>query len=111
MRINKFYKEDGKWYLYLPFWIFDKKHLQMLCGADKLLDILSDNGNSVILKHSTVGFEGYDEKLNRLYIDGIFGGAYYETKHNKLKNKELWLCVVTLLLFFRYPKEIYIQKI
>ena len=39
----RFNKEDGKWYIDLPDWTGTKGELQMVGGADTLLDHLSNN--------------------------------------------------------------------
>ena len=41
VKILKFNKEsNGKWYIDLPKWKGKKSALQMVCGADKLLDLI-----------------------------------------------------------------------
>lgn len=121
MTTKTFNKEDGKWYIDLPLWFGPKSALQMVDGADELMDRLSNNTNKVTINFSSKGFEGYDEllirikKMSEIDIDyGHFDGAVYKCKHKPIKNEiltenNLWLCGVTLFVFGRYPKEIYIQ--
>ena len=44
-----FNKEQGKWYIVLPTWEGTKGELQMVGGADTLLDHLSNNGDTVLI--------------------------------------------------------------
>ena len=46
----KFYKEEGKWYIDIP-WDGDKSELEMVMGADVLLDELDCfNKESVVVQ-------------------------------------------------------------
>jgi len=120
---KRFYKEDGTWFIDLKLWPASKKHLAMVLGADKLLDVLSKGDDEVKIEFSRKGFDGYDGKLvlnNKL--PGKFSGAVYDVKSVKinysvlgLKGEDskdsLWLCGVTLFVFLRYPKEIYFKVV
>ena len=116
--IYKFYKSSkGTWWIDLPLYPFNKDNLQMVAGADDLLDILSDGGGEVYLKLSTKPLWLYDEKLTKIEQKGFFNGAIYETEKTPLFNEyfedydRVWICPVTLWVFLRYPKEIYIKKV
>jgi hypothetical protein len=40
MKTFKFEKEkDNRWYIILPEWTGEKEELEMVCGADSMLDI------------------------------------------------------------------------
>ena len=47
MKNYTFNKENGSWYIDLPNWEGTKAELQMVAGADTLLDKLSNQGTSV----------------------------------------------------------------
>jgi len=130
MSNHDFHKIKSKWYIDLPLWPGPKAALEMLCGADDLLNRMSDNSNNVTLKFSTRKFKGYDDVLDRVCKMseltnesdgksagyGKFDGAIYEVRNKPIKNEILtknnvWLCGVTLFVFLRYPKHIYFKKI
>lgn len=109
MEVFKFYKEnDGRWYVDLPSWPGDKDDLEMVAGADKLLDYLSNNANEISLILSTDSFENCDV-LNLVQQCGKGGGALYS--YNTEKDNILWLCDVLKFVFKSFPEKIYIKKV
>ena len=63
----KFNKEADRWYIDLPDWTGTKGELEMVAGADTLLDELDlDKDNVVNLTVSTKMFEGASIKLSKL---------------------------------------------
>jgi len=119
MRTNKFYKKEGSWFVDLKFWPFSKYYLAMVCGADKLLDKLSEGKDEVLIQYSKNGFFDYDGILQRDYIidDNYMFGAIYDLKYMDIddyscdgnKKNNIFLCPVTLFIFFIYPKEIFFK--
>jgi len=119
MRTNKFYKKEGSWFVDLKFWPFSKYYLVMLCGVDKLLDKLSEGKDEVLIQYSKNGLFDYDGILQRDYIMGnnYMFGAIYDLKYMDIddyscdgnKKNNIWLCPLTLLIFFIYPKEIFFK--
>lgn len=104
----RFYKtEEGRWYIDLPNWKGTQADLEMVAGADNMLDELSENGNEIVLDVS----EEYHDKdrwseaviLERVrkYHQLEGGGAEY-----KWGTKTIWLCDVTKFVFGRFPKHI-----
>ena len=99
----RFNKEDGKWYIDLPNWTGTKGELQMVGGADTLLDNLSNNGETVTLELSTdkecpKGFE----TLKRIVRTPPNGCLYH------LGLSPVWLCDVTKFVFDGvFPKRIH----
>jgi len=104
----KFNKEADRWYIDLPDWTGTKGELEMVAGADTLLDELDlDKDNVVNLKVSTKMFEGASIKLSKLL--NCFGGATYLTRSSNF-NKPVWLCAVTKYVFDgQLPKRIYVK--
>lgn len=106
-----FYKENNQWFVDLPNWEGSKADLQMVLGADTMLDTLSNNSDSVDLELSTI-FEGETSDLVLRRINKLpallGGGANY--KSNKA-DYNIWLCDVTKFVFGNFPKNIYINKI
>ena len=105
-----FYKEDQKWYIDFPAYIEHggaKADLQMVAGADKMLDKLS-NGKEVTLNFSSEPIEGADIKLKKLFGDPW--GATYRSNKPKMV-KLVWLCNVTQVVMGNHPEEIYLRVV
>jgi len=108
MDIFKFDKEDnGNWYVDLPDYPGAHGDLQMVAGADTLLDFLANNHLTVSLNISTTPVEGFD-KLTRIEVCEHGGATYYI---NEFKDRQIWLCDVMKYVFNGFPEEIYFQKI
>ena len=99
----RFNKEQGNWYIDLPEWTGTKAELQMVGGADTLLDHLSNNGDTVLVELSTdkecpKGFE----TLKRIIQTPPNGCIYH------LGFTPVWLCNVTKFVFDgKFPKRIH----
>jgi uncharacterized protein DUF6717 len=107
----KFYKDyDNKWYADLPEFSFSKEELEMISGADTMLEIISQGENEVILLLSDELFEKAEiltkvkdtpEIGRAVYIINYYQGFQYDL--------ELWLCDVTKALFKELPNKIYLK--
>ncbi len=109
METFKFYKEEtGEWYIDLPDWQGSKDALQMVCGADLLLDMLSNGGSSANL---TVSLEPFDNSMVLVLEDKPeeVGGGNYKLKEFKGTPLDLdvWLCPVVEFVFNYIPDHIY----
>lgn len=113
----RFYKDESCWFIDLKWFPFNKAHLAMVCGADELLDNLSENSAEVFLEISTKPIKNNYDCLHLVEKLGWVMGAVYEVSATKrIKNSifntnQLWLCAVTLLVFGHYPKNIYFKKL
>jgi hypothetical protein len=54
---------NNEWYVILPEWKGDKSELQMVCGADIMLDILSQGEKQIELCIDTISFDNYTMEL------------------------------------------------
>jgi hypothetical protein len=102
MKNYTFNKENGCWYIDLPNWTGTKGELQMVAGADTLLDKLSNNGTCVEVMLTTDRNcpEGF-ETLNRIIQTPPNGCVYH------LGLVPVWLCNVTKFVFVGiFPKQI-----
>lgn len=123
---KRFYKENKLWYIDLPEFLEaglgTKNNLLMVDGADTLLDILSNNSDSVQVQFGNEEFEGYTHKLDKLIIGmnkdlldavghaAVSYGAYYNV--NEIEGHTVWLCPVTEYVFGgHYPENIYLKVI
>ena len=108
LKFNK--EENNRWYIDLPEWGGSHSNLEMVAGADDLLDFLG--GNPVIISCITSkeneDIEGYI-KLERTDW-GLTSGAYYSVNYDGI-NRKLWLCPVTLYVMGEYPEYLYVKKV
>jgi hypothetical protein len=116
MKIHHFVREGMGWYIDLPEYLAqggDKGDLQMISGADTMLDIIAETENEVTLQIDTEFFDGADELVLTELCDPILGGGYYHMKkfENKSVNKDLWLCDVTRFVFGNIPDRIHIKRL
>ncbi len=112
--IYKFYKESsGRWYVDLPTWEGSKAELEMVAGADSMLEYMAEGEEFVQLILSEENFEGSDALNIIEECKGDIGGALYLMTFYKgiQLNLEMWLCDVTKFVFNKFPKIIYISKV
>lgn len=111
MRRLKFYKEsDNQWYVDLPEWTGSKAELEMVAGADSMLEYMADGESQVWLILSEQEFENAD-KLEFIKLDTeIENGAFYKLdKYRGIEiGLEMWLCDVTKFVFGDFPKTIFL---
>jgi hypothetical protein len=112
MKRLRFYKEsDNRWYVDLPEWNGSKAELEMLAGADSMLEYMAEGNNEVYLYASGNEFEGAD-KLEMLRLATELGnGAFYKLENYKgiEIGLEMWLCDVTKFVFGDFPSRIFIS--
>lgn len=105
MKTYTFNKDiDSKWYIDLPEWTGDRAELEMVCGADLMLDILAQGEPSVDLTISRNHFKEslFTLKFNREDSDG----GWYDLKSD-LHEFPVWLCHVTKFVFGDLPDILY----
>jgi len=106
MKQLNFNKEGNQWYIDLPDWKGAKEELEMVAGADRLLDHLSNNEDKVSV---FVSEEPIDDSiaLNKKY--NINGGADYKPANTDVVFS-VWLCGVTKFVFGGYmPDKLYLK--
>lgn len=106
--------EFGQWYIDLPEWTGSMDELQMVLGADNMLDIIAQGSDTVTLYLSIEPFEGAN--ILTWLEDGIpgyenMGGAIYRLhQYNGIVfDTDMWLCDVTKFVFGEIPKLIYFK--
>jgi hypothetical protein len=113
MKNFRFYKEeDGRWYLDYPEFEkeYGKSALEMVVGADTLLDIIAQGEESVNVSFSEEKFDEYQYLLTKSReSEDEFGGAFYDVQAFNITSFELWLCGVTFLIFGYYPEKLYLR--
>lgn len=109
----RFYKEmDNRWYVDLPEWEGPKSALEMVMGADTMLDILSEGNGEVTLYMMTEPEIGAETLVFLHETPDLGEGAYYhmESYMGLEFNLDIWLCDVTKFVFGEFPKVIYFIK-
>ena len=114
-RIFRFYRvPSGRWYVDLPEWRGGRWHLEMVSGADVLLDELcsTDKDEVHIQVSSRKKYKTNSITLTKV-ADSPYDGADYVVSESDLdiKLKDLWLCGVTAFVFGDMPEKIYCRKI
>ena len=113
MKRFRFYKEsDGRWYVDLPEWTGDKANLEMVSGADLMLNMIAEGESETYLSLSEEYFEG-SNKLEFINLTTELGeGATYKLHNYQgvIMDFDIWLCGVTTFVFGNYPKIIYFYK-
>jgi hypothetical protein len=116
IRQHRFVKEQSQWYIDLPEYLESggsKGDLQMVAGADTMLDIIASGANEVTLHLDTEPFENADELRLTELCDPILGGGYYhlELFEGKKVQQDMWLCEVTRFVFNDIPQWIYVRRV
>ncbi len=98
--------EDGRWYVVFPEYEGDHADLEMVDGADKMLDALTEDGLYATLNveleeptdgdYFTLEIEAHDED-----------GAFYNVKNCDKFEGTVWLCNVVHEFFGNHPDTIY----
>lgn len=111
----KFYKNEIEWFVDLPEYLESGGSigdLQMVEGADTILDLMAEGKKNISLNISTQQFEGADELILIEKCDEFTGGGYYlmKTYDGKEIDLKMWLCGVVEFVFNEIPEHLFIQK-
>jgi len=115
MKTYKFIKTGQDWYIDLPEYIEQggsAGDLQMVDGADKMLDMMAEGKNSVTLNIAREQFEGADILTLTEKCDPYIGGGYYIMKQYEGQEikRTMWLCQVTEFVFGDIPPLIFVRR-
>ncbi|SEO28850.1 DUF6717 family protein [Niastella yeongjuensis] len=115
METYLFVKNGDEWFIDLPEYIEQGGNagdLQMVDGADTMLDLMAERGTSVVLNISEEPFEGADVLVMTGKCDPSVGGAYYlmEKYNGREVNHRMWLCQVTEFVFGKLPERIFVKE-
>lgn len=107
---------DGRWYVDLPHYDGPKEDLEMVDGADNMMEVLSNRKSIVTLKVRKKPWAGaYLIKLERVPSKEEMpkGGAFYKFAVYKgiHINLSMWLCDVVKFIFNEFPEKIYFTVI
>jgi hypothetical protein len=104
--ILTFNKENSRWYVELPSYPGPKEDLEMVAGADTLLDTLSNNGESITLEISESEINDSIKAVLLREALELNNGAIYTCL-----DSEIWLCDVMKFVFGYFPIVIYFKTI
>jgi hypothetical protein len=113
VRKIKFYKEkSGRWYADLPEWEGSKDDLEMVSGADALLDILAQGDEVIYAQMGDEKFPGANQLILLGLETGGAGGAWYlvPSVGDISFDLKIWLCDVTKFVFGTFPEIIWIYR-
>jgi len=108
-----FYQEpNSRWYVDLPEWEGSKDELEMVLGADDMLNYMSEGEGKVRIIFSTTPQNNFDTLELKNETPDIGGGYYHMATYNGINiNQDMWLCDVTKFVFNTLPKTIYLKKV
>ena len=97
--------ELSRWYVDLPEWEGDYEELEMVQGADTMLDIIAQGSDEVVVYLTTFYMP---HKMRLDFIKEEAGGGLYQLV-SPYHNFEVWLCHVTKFVFGSLPDQIFIN--
>lgn len=112
MKRLRFYKEsDNRWYVDLPEWAGSKADLEMVSGADSMLEYMAEGRGQAWLVMSEQEFENSDKLEFLRLATEIENGAFYKLdKYRGIEiGLEMWLCGVMKYVFGDFPKTIFLS--
>lgn len=113
---------DGRWYVVFPGWPLNCGHLEMVAGADDMLNLLDRDAQHHRVTVSVCPSRKQRSREDRIELtcrkSSLGGGAFYTVQGldgwgtpGAKREKQLWLCPVTLCVLGRYPKYIYVRQL
>jgi hypothetical protein len=109
--ILNFERIDQRWYLKDERWKGDKEALQMVAGADYLLEAIKHKANSVklrVLTENTITQEDLDGSLLYTHAKALDNRGTYIVP---LVGWKFWLCSVTEWVFGYMPTDLYFRVV
>jgi hypothetical protein len=115
MKTYKFLRTGKEWYVDLPEYIEQGGSigdLQMVEGADKMLDMMAEKEDVVFLSIAKEPFDGADMLALIEKCDPYIGGGYYFMKQYQGQeiDQTMWLCQVTEFALGDIPQQIFVRK-
>ena len=96
---------DNRWYVVLPEWKGEREELEMVMGADTMLDIIAQGENTVRIAISENAFEEYKYMLSFLEEEAGGGNYLLTSEHHQF---DVWLCHVVKFVYGYIPKFLYL---
>lgn len=101
----------NRWYIDLPEWLGPKANLEMVQGADTMLDIISESRERINVTFSNFETESMDAEIKLQHkSNGYYNVSILKGNYDQIPD-EIWLCEVTKFVFNSdYPEVIYVCK-
>lgn len=111
----KFYKNGDEWFVDLPDYLEkggSHADLQMVEGADEMLEIMSDGQKMIIVKIVNEIFDDADLLILKEKCELPKGGGIYFMKEFEGKKIDLtlWLCKVIEFVFGEIPAQLFVKR-
>jgi hypothetical protein len=111
---HPFIGEGSGWYINLPEFLQQggsKGDLQMVCGADVMLQIIAGTDPKVWLQINTMPFPGADELCLLELCDTMMGSGTYHKKSFRGKEIKMYIYLfeVTRYVFYSITLRIFIK--
>lgn len=109
----KFYKEkSGRWYIDLPEWEGTKEDLEIVLGADELMNLLAQGDDEIYVQIGDEKFPGANQMIMVEMGSIDMGGAWYLVPSiGQIEfNLRLWICDVTKFIFGQFPETIWFYR-
>ena len=115
MNKYRFYKNEVEWFVDLPEYLEKGGsigNLEMVEGADTMLDIMAEGKREVNLYIAIEKFDNSDRLTLKEKCEPLKGGAYYFMNEfeGKQINLTMWLCQVVEFVFGDIPQNLYVRR-
>ena len=116
MQTHTFVKEEnGEWFIDLPEYLANggqKGDLQMVGGADTMLDVIANGASNVTITLHDQPFDKADALTLLEVCDPVICGGIYliDSFEGKEVNQHMWLCAVTEFVFGYLPEKIFVKR-
>lgn len=108
--LGLFGPKRDRWYIDLPKWQGPRANLEMVAGADTMLEVFANGQERVNVTFTN--YEAHDIEAD-LLLTHISGGTYTVTRMNENYSEapeRMWLCGVTKFVFDSdYPDAISVK--
>jgi hypothetical protein len=113
--VYTFLQEGGRWYIYLAAYLnqgWGKQDLELVEGAQKVLNTLSNGAKKLRLNLSLEPFEGANVLELVEHCPAPKGGGIYLYNPSAEHNSNLyWICDLALFVFGDIPERIYVNRL
>lgn len=109
--LGMFGSRKDRWYIDLPEWLGPRANLEMVMGADVMLDVLSSGQERVNVTFSNYASAEFEAELKLTHLSNGDYTVTDLTNSYTTVPEQIWLCGVTQFVFQSdYPQEIYLKK-
>ena len=99
--------EDGRWYVVFPQYMGPHENLEMVEGADRMLDALSPDGRNVTLSICESEWEIDEDCFTLELVAHDEDGGWYNVIDCPSFEGTIWLCNVVHEFFEDHPQILY----